>query len=261
MFPFSSWIRRPSPSCIPGRRVFAIGDIHGCDDLLERMIAAIRDLCLDDAERPLLVFLGDYVDRGPASKGVLDRLTSLDFCDARFLCGNHEEAMLNFLNDPEEGIAWIRYGGRATMTSYGIELPPRNSPFSQWKQAHADFRAAVPEDHMRFLWSLEDRIALGDYLFVHAGVDPKLPLDRQRPHDLRWIRDPFLTHKGRLGKVIVHGHTPEDRPYVDSRRIGLDTGAYKSGVLTALEVEGRERHFLQVSNAETEAAVERWPID
>ncbi len=225
------------------------------------MIGAIRDLCLDDTERPILVFLGDYVDRGPASKGVLDRLMALDFCDARFLCGNHEEAMLHFLNDLEGGIAWIRYGGRATMTSYGIKLPPRNSKVSQWKQAHEDFRAAVPEEHMRFLWSLEDRIALGDYLFVHAGVDPKLPLDRQRPHDLRWIRDPFLTHKGRLGKVIVHGHTPEDRPHVDSRRIGLDTGAYKSGVLTALELEGRSRHFLQVSNNEAEGAVERWPID
>lgn len=246
--------RKPTrqAGALDDRRVYAVGDIHGCDDLLTGLLEAIfAEAGADDAP-PLLIFLGDYVDRGPGSRQVIEQLLSLreKSPDARFLCGNHEEAMLHFLDDLEAGMAWTGYGGKATMRSYGVAAPDDESDLDAWRATHAALQAAIPEAHMRFLWGLEDRIDLGDYLFVHAGVNPHRPLNAQHPKDLRWIREPFLSDHRRLEKVVVHGHTPLTQPHVDDRRIGVDTWAYRTGVLTALELNGAERRFLQARRDE-----------
>lgn len=231
---------------LENRRVFAIGDVHGCNDLLVALLDDILASRRPGETAPLIVMLGDYVDRGPDSRGVIDRLIQLraDMPGARFLCGNHEEAMLRFLQDMEAGLVWSTYGGKATMRSYGVEPPADDNDFPAWQRAHDLLVEAVPESHKRFLWSLEDSIELGDYLFVHAGVRPDKPLNAQSAKDLRWIREPFLSDTRRLEKVIVHGHTPATEPYADDRRIGVDTWAYNTGVLTAIELSGERRAFI-----------------
>jgi serine/threonine protein phosphatase 1 len=240
---------------LEGRRVFAVGDIHGCNDLLDGLVEAILREVEGDERPPLLIFLGDYVDRGPGSRQVIERLIALkdQAPGVRFLCGNHEEAMLHFLNDLEAGMAWTGYGGKATMTSYGVTLPQDETSLEAWEATHEALKAAIPESHMRFLWGLEDRIDLGDYLFVHAGVNPDRPLNAQNAKDLRWIREPFLSDGRRLEKVIVHGHTPATEPHCDARRIGIDTWAYRTGVLTALELDGPDRRYLQARRDEAGA--------
>lgn len=232
---------------LDNRRVFAIGDIHGCDDLLAALIGEVLGSVEPNEEPPLLVFLGDYVDRGPDSRGVIERLIQLraQMPNTRFLCGNHEEAMLRFLQDLEGGMVWSTYGGKATMRSYGVEPPADDNDLDAWRVAHDLLVKAVPESHKRFLWGLEDSVELGDYLFVHAGVRPDRPLNAQSTRDLRWIREPFLSDTRRLDKVVVHGHTPAHDPYADDRRIGVDTWAYNSGVLTAVELSGETRGFVQ----------------
>ncbi|MBI5939369.1 MAG: serine/threonine protein phosphatase [Caulobacterales bacterium] len=229
------------------RAVFAVGDIHGCNDLLTALLDTIAEASPPGGRRPLLIFLGDYVDRGPDSKGVIERLTRIraDQPEARFLCGNHEETMLRFLSDFDSGLAWTSYGGRETMLSYGVTPPRDKDDLEGWRRAQQAFKAAIPDTHLKFLWGLEDRVEVGDYLFAHAGVRPDRPLNAQTAHDLRWIREPFLSHGRRLAKVIVHGHTPETEPFSDERRIGVDTWAYRTGVLTAVELDGESRRFIQ----------------
>lgn len=242
--------------------MFAIGDIHGCDDLLAGLIGGIEE-DLAEGETPLVMFLGDYVDRGPDSKGVIERLIQFHkkWPGTRFLCGNHEEAMLRFLSDLEAGLVWSTYGGKATMRSYGVEPPADDKDLDAWTKAHDLLKAAIPESHMRFLWGLEDSIELGDYLFVHAGVRPDKPLNAQIAKDLRWIREPFLSDTRRLDKVIVHGHTPKPEPHIDERRIGVDTWAYSTGVLTAVELDGEARGFVQAARIEGEVIVSRIDVD
>ncbi len=233
--------------------MFAVGDIHGCDDLLSGLLAAIAEETATDKTPPLIVFLGDYVDRGPGSRQVIEQLLELrkQAPDTRFLCGNHEEAMLFFLSDLEAGMAWTGYGGKATMQSYGVASPADENSLEAWRETHRAFKAALPESHLRFLYGLEDRIDLGDYLFVHAGVHPDRPLSAQHVKDLRWIREPFLSDKRRMEKVVVHGHTPAVDPYADERRIGVDTWAYRTGVLTAIELDAEGRRFIQARRGET----------
>lgn len=229
------------------RRVFGIGDIHGCDDLLEALLRGIDVITQNDPHPPIIVFLGDYVDRGPASRQVLDRLIGLEAQGrkARFICGNHEEAMLRFLGDVEGGLAWPGYGGRETMASYGVTCPEDEQDLDAWRITQAHLKDAVPLAHMRFLWGLEDKIELGDYLFVHAGLRPEKAIGAQSQRDLRWIREPFLSDPRPFSHVVVHGHTPSSQPYSDERRVGLDTWAYKSGVLTAVELKRERRRFFQ----------------
>jgi serine/threonine protein phosphatase 1 len=237
----------PDARAPDGVRIYAVGDIHGRLDLLDRLLAIVD---ADDRDRgggdTRLVFLGDYVDRGPASAGVVERLAALgrERPGTCFLAGNHEEVMLRAIaGEPAMLRAFCRIGGRDTLLSYGVDAAAYER--MGYDEVAAVMMAAVPAAHLAFLNGLADRETLGDYLFVHAGVDPAVPLDEQRTQDLRWIRAPFLDHRGPLGKVVVHGHTI--RPDVEYRphRIGIDTGAYETGRLTALGLEGADRWVVQ----------------
>jgi diadenosine tetraphosphatase ApaH/serine/threonine PP2A family protein phosphatase len=239
-----------------GRIGFAVGDIHGRADLLVRMIRKLEQ----QAERadasqsgsdapPIVLYLGDYIDRGPASFEVLEALLSdrpAGF-EKRFLKGNHEQAMLAFLENPLRGRAWLTHGGLETLASYGVHpLPPLGASPAQLEQAARALSELLPPTHRDFLDSLERYVVLGDYAFVHAGMDPSRPIEQQSDADLFWIRDRFLNDKRRGAQVVVHGHTPEQAPYRDDRRIGLDTGAYFTGILTAARFQHEEVTFLTV---------------
>jgi len=231
-----------------GRRVYAIGDVHGRADLLGRLLVQIRHdaAAADPDTAATLIFLGDYVDRGFQSREVIDLLLS-DACGALetvFLRGNHELAMLEFLNEPSTGPRWATYGGAETLVSYGVQPPGPGDPPESWVRACEELARALPEAHRRFLDSLPVSVRLGDYLFVHAGVRPGVPLDHQSEDDLLWIRDDFINDRTVFEAVIVHGHTPVNVPYRDARRIGVDTGAYMSGRLTAVRIDGDQVDFL-----------------
>ena len=237
----------PLPSIPDGQRVYAVGDIHGRLDLFEALVAAIE---ADDAARApaetLIVLLGDLVDRGADSKGVVEFARDLQRRrPVRILAGNHEEMFLRSLSDIETFRHFIRHGGRETLLSYGINHGQFQAASMEEAQQLAS--EAVPADHLAFLESFEDMIQLGDYLFVHAGIDPRLPIDQQRSRDLRWIREPFLSHEGSHGVVVVHGHTICDEPEDCGNRIGIDTGAFMSGRLTALILEGTARCYLEAA--------------
>ena len=230
------------PARVPaGRRVYAVGDIHGRADLLVKLLEELRaDVERGGFEgRPILVFLGDYVDRGFQSKDVLDILLGdmMSPFETYFLKGNHEAAMLQFLTDPTIGPRWAEFGGIETLVSYGVRPPRTRTSREQWQQASDELNAALPAEHLDFLNHLDLSVRIGDYVFVHAGVRPGVPLDQQTEYDLLWIREEFLADRRPLGAVIVHGHTPAPMPHHDSRRIGLDTGAYLSGKLTAARFE------------------------
>lgn len=231
----------PSATVPPGRRVYAIGDVHGRADLLVKLLEDLRaDVERGGFEgRPILVFLGDYIDRGFQSKDVIDILLGdmLSPFETYFLKGNHEAAMLQFLTDPTIGPRWAEFGGIETLVSYGIRPPRTRTSRDQWQQASDELNAVLPPEHLDFLNHLDLSVRIGDYVFVHAGVRPGVPLDEQSEYDLLWIREEFLADRRPLGAVIVHGHTPASAPHRDSRRIGLDTGAYLSGKLTAARFE------------------------
>ncbi|MFZ5609814.1 MAG: metallophosphoesterase family protein [Pseudomonadota bacterium] len=227
----------------PGLRIYAIGDIHGRDDLLARLLAMIAADAAGWRGALAHVFIGDYVDRGGQSAAVLDRLIALSKAPSWqpcFLMGNHEQAMLDFLADAPEAMAWLDYGGRETLASYGVEMP-EGWGLAALRQA---LRAALPPAHLRFLKNLVYSHQAGDYFFCHAGVRPGIALAAQDLDDLLWIREPFLSSGADHGKVVVHGHTIADQPVVRANRIGIDTGAYMSGRLTAVVLEGTRQRFL-----------------
>jgi len=238
----------PAPTIPDGNRVYAIGDIHGCDDQLARLLAAIaEDEATRGPARTTLIFLGDLVDRGPASAAVIERLRQLADTrpDTRFLLGNHEEVFLDALNgDPKALRMFCRIGGRETILSYGVDAAAYDR--MDYDELHQAMTRHVPPDHQAFVAGFEDMIVIGDYAFVHAGVRPDTDLASQRNADLRWIRKPFLEHTGSLEKVVVHGHTISETLDVQGHRIGVDTGAYQTGRLTALGLEGAERWTVQV---------------
>ncbi len=237
-----------TPKVPTGRRVYAIGDIHGRADLLMRLLGEMTDdIARGGFEgRPILVFLGDYVDRGFQSREVLNILLSntLSPFETYFLKGNHEAAMLQFLTDPSIGPRWAEFGGVETLVSYGVKPPRTRTSVEEWTRASKELNALLPPEHRHFLANLDLSVRIGDYVFVHAGVRPSAPLDQQTEQDLLWIRDEFLDDRRHLGAVIVHGHTPVQQPYRDSRRIGIDTGAYLSGRLTAARFEDDHVDFL-----------------
>ena len=224
----------------PGQRVYAIGDVHGC---LDRLVA-LHGLIADDlAERPVagpvLVHLGDYVDRGEDSAGVVARLAAgvaLPGVPTVNLMGNHEHMMLEAIAEGEAEAAglWLANGGGDSLRSWGV------SPSALAR----DWSGYLPEAHLRFLRALELRHEVGGYLFVHAGIRPGVPLDRQDRHDLIWIREPFLSSDAPHGVVVVHGHTPRQEPVVRANRIGIDTGAVMGGVLTCVVLEDDRLGFI-----------------
>lgn len=237
------------PASVPdGRRVYAIGDIHGRADLLVRLLEDLRrDAAQGDFQgRPILVFLGDYIDRGFQSRDVIDVLLSdqLSPFETYFLKGNHEAAMLQFLSDPSIGPRWAEFGGAETLVSYGIQPPRTRTSLDDWARASDELQQVLPAEHLHFLRNLDISVRIGDYVFVHAGVRPGVPLDQQSEYDMLWIRDEFLSDRKPLGAVIVHGHTPTSAPHKDSRRVGLDTGAYLSGRLTAARFEHETVEFI-----------------
>jgi serine/threonine protein phosphatase 1 len=226
------------------------------------LLPLLRDVVADAgaasvSERPLLVFLGDYVDRGPDSKGVVDlilKMRTFQRIETRVLRGNHEEALLDFLADPAFGPTWVEYGGGATLASYGVQAPASRLAGDAWIRTRDDFAAVLPADHLAFYRDLELMVETGDYAFVHAGVRPGVPLDQQTARDLLWIRNEFLQARGPFGKVIVHGHTPTETPQILPHRLGIDTGAYATGVLTAVRLLGEDQRLMQTRAAAPKAS-------
>ena len=248
LFGRSAALEPKEPPRIPdGQRVYAVGDIHGRLDLLDEMLDRIeRDISARPKARNIIVFLGDLIDRGPASAEVIERIRTYRRDGVRLVCliGNHEEVLLRILRGNSELIVdWLRFGGAQCLQSYGLD-PTKLKRMPQ-SLAAAEVKAAVPADHQRFLQELADTVTIGDYLFVHAGIRPDVPLADQSQKDLRWIREPFLGHEGHHGVVVVHGHTINTEIDLRPNRIGIDTGAYRSGVLTVLALEGSQRWFIQ----------------
>ena len=248
------WKRKSRPAvpvradfAVPdGRRVYAIGDIHGRDDLFAQLIAAIRaDHAARGPAEATIILLGDLVDRGPQSAEVIDRAIALrdEFPDTRLLIGNHEECFLASLTGDVRRLRYfMRIGGEATVRSYWND--DKSLADASFEDVAQRLPALVPAAHVDFLGQGEDMVAIGDYLFVHAGIRPGVPLERQSLADLRWIRDEFLDNLGDHGKMVVHGHSITAEPDEQANRIGIDLGAFRSGILGAVGLEGHRRWFL-----------------
>jgi len=238
-------VRYDDAAAPAGMRLYAIGDVHGRADLLaimHRLIA--QEIERDGVTDWRIVHLGDYVDRGPQSRQVLELLVAACGRDARniALLGNHDEGFLDFLANPMDARLFIDYGGFDTAASYSVVLKTESR--DALYESHAALMAAMPAAHLIFVRDLKRSASFGDFFFCHAGVRPGVPLDGQDPHDLIWIRREFLNHEGLFEKVVVHGHTPHDAPQVLANRVNVDTMAFATGRLTALVVDGREKRFL-----------------
>lgn len=235
----------PAASVPAGQRVYAVGDVHGRLDLFD----ALRDLIEQDdaaqgAADTTVILLGDLVDRGADSAGVVRTArTWQQQRRVRILAGNHEEMFLRGRVELEVFRHFLRHGGKETILSFGVD--PDAFTAATMEQAQALMLEAVPPEDVAFIEGFEDSIAIGDYLFVHAGVQPGVPLDEQKTSDLRWIREPFLSHPDPFGAVVVHGHSIREDAEDKGNRIGIDTGAYMTGKLTALVLEGDSRRFLE----------------
>lgn len=243
---FSSQAKPKGTAAVPpGQRVYAVGDIHGRLDLFEQLIAGINQ---DDSNLPqaetTLILLGDLVDRGPDSAGVVALAMELQkSSNMRVLAGNHEEMFLRAFKSSEVLRSFLRHGGRETLLSYGYDR--QELVEDDFDEVQKKIAKLVPASDRNFLQSCEEQVTIGDYLFVHAGIAPGVAHDQQKRSDLLWIREPFLSSEDSHGAVVVHGHTiikePEDR----GNRIGIDTGAYYSGRLTALALEGTQRRYIE----------------
>ncbi len=238
----------------PGLRIYAIGDIHGRIDLLDALLEMIlANERSQPAKRPVLIFLGDYIDRGPDSCGVVDRLIE-DIPPAFtsiFLRGNHEEMMVRCFRTPDYFDTWADNGGLATAQSYGVEVDADERRSVDAKSVLDKLERNLPQAHRAFYSGLRISVTLGDYLFVHAGIRPGVPLDRQAERDCLFIRDEFLDFQGSFGKIVVHGHTPVQTPEIRRNRIAIDTGGFFTGRLTALCLEENNRKFLTTGGRES----------
>ncbi len=243
------FLRSPSPVQLPqvpaGTRYYAIGDIHGRRDLFEVMVAAIEDeIAAAPALDHRIVLLGDLVDRGPDSAGVIARTRAWQQTrNVRVLAGNHEDMFLAAFRSPEALRHFLKHGGYETVLSFGFTAQELAS--LSLEELHELYCARIPQSVRDYVAAFETMIRAGDYVFVHAGIDPSRPLSEQKRSDLLWIRSGFLDHEGALEKVVVHGHTIFEHVNDCGNRIGIDTGAFRSGVLTALVLEGDQRRILQ----------------
>ena len=237
--------RKEKPSVPEGVRVYAIGDIHGRADLLFKMLNRIDEhVTLNPISNPIEIFLGDYIDRGPASREVFDLLVARDRSfRSVFLKGNHERYLTEFLTNPSVLQEWQLWGGLETLMSYGVR-PTLNADAETQTQIAAALDQVLPESHRHFLGKLQSSFTCGDFFFVHAGVRPDVPLTKQRQEDLLFIRYDFLLYEEDFSKIIVHGHTPVMEPEVRPNRINIDTGAYATGRLTCLVLEGDKADFI-----------------
>ncbi|MEO1323963.1 MAG: metallophosphoesterase family protein [Pseudomonadota bacterium] len=231
-----------------GERAYAIGDIHGCLSETQALLQKIkRDNDYRDQAKTYIVFLGDLIDRGPASKGVIELLLNFPykFAEPLFIMGNHEEMMVRALMGERELLPnWLQYGGFACAESYGLS---KNDLIGQDPEIlERRLRSAIPKKHVEFLAGFLDYVQFGDFLFTHAGIRPGVPLTRQNSRELRWIRDPFLNFKGDHGVIVVHGHTISDEIEITKNRIGIDTGAYTTGRLSAVCIEEEDVSSIQV---------------
>jgi serine/threonine protein phosphatase 1 len=237
--------QRIEPRLPAGYRIYAIGDVHGRADLLATVFTRVdADLIARPNLQPIEVLLGDYIDRGSDSRQVIDMLIARRRQhNVILLKGNHEECALQFLDNPSVLSQWRSMGGLPTILSYGV-VPAHTDDEKSQKAVASAFRDAMPESHHRLLQGLAVSFSCGDFFFVHAGVRPGIPLQKQSQHDLFWIRHDFLLYEGDFGKIIVHGHTPTREPEVRSNRINIDTGAYATGQLTCLVLEDDKMTFM-----------------
>ena len=246
-----TWIERVTrsaakqPRMPDGVRIYAVGDVHGHSDLLAGVFEKIdADLRKRPIARPILVMLGDYIDRGPDSRGTIDLLLARSkIQESIFLKGNHESFVFDFAKDPSLMRHWQKFGALDTMHSYGLAASPDMT--AQELQDLADaWTASLPEAHSSFFSNLALSFTCGDYFFAHAGVRPGISLKSQVERDLIWIRDEFLQSDKWFGKLVVHGHTPTPEPDFRPNRINIDTGAYATARLTCLVLEGADKTIL-----------------
>ncbi len=230
-----------------GWRVYAIGDIHGRDDLLRELHQIILEDSMDNPDlSKMAVYLGDYVDRGARVRETIDELLyhPLPGFSSRYLMGNHEQLLLSFLDDPSILQFWINIGGSSTLLSYGVQAPGSGFSASRVNSIRGELISLMPKAHLSFIQSLEPYVLFGDYLFVHAGIRPGIDLEAQKPDDIFWIRDEFLDAGIDHGFRVVHGHTIDEQIQEHPNRIGVDTGACSTGVLTCAILEDDQVNFL-----------------
>lgn len=253
-----AWLHRrkavPKPQPVSllsaGKRLYCIGDIHGRADLLDELHQRIAQDAEDFAGALRAIYLGDYIDRGAASKAVIERLSTepLRGFEHIFLLGNHEQAMLDFLVDPRAMATWLSFGGIATLRSYGLNVT--HFPIAEeLNDLRDELRAVLPAHHLAFLQRCQPSYAEGGYYFVHAGIRPRSGFDKQRLEDQLWIREEFTRSSVDHGAIVVHGHTITEQPEILPNRIGIDTGAYHSGVLTGLVLEANQQRVLQTGES------------
>jgi serine/threonine protein phosphatase 1 len=238
--------RRQPPRLPDGLRIYAVGDVHGRADVLAQLFTRIdADLVEYPAAHAVELFVGDYVDRGPESRQVIDLLIKRSRSrEMVFLKGNHETFIFDFLENPASLDAWRQYGGFETLLSYGLR-PQMKANAAERKELATAFDFLLPSAHKQFLASLKSSFTCGDFFFAHAGVKPGIPLDKQRDEDLLWIRDDFLLCEEDFGKFVVHGHTPVREPDIRPNRLNIDTGAFATGRLTCLVLEGTTAAVLE----------------
>ena len=244
--------KKKGPSGARGYRAYVVGDIHGRLDLLDELLEKVHaEMKSRPARKVLLVFVGDLIDRGPESAQVIERLRTYrhERVETMFLLGNHEEVLLRILHGEADLIAkWCTFGGTECLRSYGVDASGIAKLSDE--EALALVRNTIPKRHVEFLESFHDSCRFGDFLFVHAGIRPGVDLDQQKQADLRWIREAFLFDETDHGFVVVHGHTISGDVDIRQNRIGIDTGAYRTGILTALAIEGHETWFLDTRSSE-----------
>lgn len=241
----------PKQKDIAEPRIYAVGDIHGCVEELRALLGLIQvDAAAHSDREKVIIYLGDYIDRGPDSRGVVDLLIKepLPGFESVHLKGNHEDTLARFLEDARIAPLWLSFGGAATLLSYGVQPPGFSASDAALQRAGRELSASLPADHVAFYRRLRTKHLLGNYLFVHAGVRPGVPLGEQREEDMIWIRNEFLSSKADFGKIVVHGHNITPSPDIWPNRIGIDTGAFASGRLTCLVIDGSTRNFICTGN-------------